>query len=153
MFLRLFGLLLSLLFSGCSNLENLTKEKLHSAEETWKKRAPGLYRMAVEMSGERIESGLFEVIVRSDVVVSLKRNGLVVRPGREQDYSMEGLFSTLWQELELSRQPKLLGAPSGFSAHLLVRFDNQDGGIRHYRRVVGGNGNSIEIRVLTFDPR
>ena len=90
MYFRLFSVLSVLIVLGCSNLDSLTEEKLRFAEKRWNEEAPGLYKMKVEMTGNRTESSIFEVTVRSDVVVSLKRNGLVVRAGREQDYSMQG---------------------------------------------------------------
>ena len=131
----------------------MTEAVLVDAEQRWRKEEPGLYRLVVEMSGERVETGLFEALVRDGAVVSLKRNGQVVLPDRGQDYSMEGLFGMLRQELALSERPALMGAPPGFAAHLLVRFNDETGRLERYRRTVGGANNNIEITVVEYTPQ
>jgi len=108
------------------------------------------YHLVIEMSGDRVETGRFEVMVRDGQVVSIRRNGLIITPGSGQDYSMDGLFRMLMQELGLSEKPSLLGAPEGYSAYLQARFDPENGRLIRYRRSVGGTSNSIDIRVLEF---
>ena len=105
------------------------------------------------MTGERIESGVFEVLVREGQVVSLQRNGQVILPDRGQDYSVQGLFAMLRQELALAEQPTLLGAPPGYAAHLLARFDPATGRLERYRRTVAGVNNNIEIVVVEYEPQ
>jgi hypothetical protein len=130
------ALTLTVLLGGCSRLDVLTEETLLEARGLWRSTAPGFYRLTVEMSGERIETGIFEVLVRDGEVVSLKRNGQVVLPDRSQDYSIEGLFRLLEMELALAQEPSSLGAAPGYSAHLLVRFDEETGRLDTYRRTV-----------------
>src|SRR5262245_22219849 len=142
---------LSAFLTACSGLETLTPENLQSAREKWRATRPAYYRLVLEMSGDRVESGRFEVAVQGDEVVSLRRNGQVILPGRGQDYSMDGLFRMLIQELDLSGKPAMLGAPEGYSVYLMVRFDMEPGRLLRYRRTVGGAKNSIEIDVLSFD--
>ena len=151
--LRASSPVLFILLAGCSGLTTLTEDVLVDAEGRWRSEGPGLYRLVVEMSGERVETGVFEVLVRDGQVVSLKRNGQVVLPERGQDYSMEGLFGMLRQELALSEQPALMGAPPGFAAHLLVRFDEETGRLERYRRTVGGANTNIEIEIVEYTPR
>ena len=151
--LRASSPVLFILLAGCSGLDTLTEDVLVDAERRWRSEGPGLYRLVVEMSGERVETGVFEVLVRDGQVVSLKRNGQVVLPERGQDYSMEGLFGMLRQELALSEQPALMGAPPGFAAYLLVRFDDGTGRLERYRRTVGGANNNIEIQVVEYTPQ
>lgn len=138
---------------GCSRLTPLTEELLISAEQRWVNQAPGLYRVVFEMKGERVETGMFDVLVRDGVVVTLKRNGLVVLPNRGQDYSMEGLFEILTRELMLAQNPAVLGAPEGFTVHLLVSFDKKTGALKLFRRSVAGSKNNIEIKVLEYIPQ
>lgn len=140
-----------LLIFGCSRLEPLTPGLLVQAEQKWKASRSDFYRLVIEMSGDRVEKGRFEVMVRSGEVVTLRRNGLVIVPDRGQDYSMEGLFQVLRQELGLSEKPAMLGAPPGYSVYTTVQFDEQTGRLIHYRRTVGGAANSIEIKVLEFE--
>ncbi len=107
--------------------------------------------MVIEMSGDRVETGRFEVEVRTGQVISLRRNGLVIRPTAGQDYSMEGLFHMLEQELGLSEKPALLGAPEGYAIYLSAKFDDVSGRLIRYRRIVGGASNGIDIKVLSYE--
>ena len=122
------------------------------AEEKWKANRPESYRLTIEMSGDRVEAGRFEAAVQSGHVVSLRRNGMVLAPGRGQDYSMEGLFRMLIQEIGLAEKPAMLGAPGGYSAYLTARFDENTGRLIRYRRTVGGASNTIDIHVVEFEP-
>ena len=149
----LLSLTLAFLSSGCLGLDVLTEATLGDARAQWNANAPGLYRVVVEMSGDRIETGIFEALVRDGNVVSLKRNGQVILPERGQDYSIEGLFRILDQELALAQEPALLGAPAGYAAHLLARFDSETGRLERYRRTVTGIDNNIEIEVLEYEPQ
>ena len=82
--------------------------------------------------------------------MDLKRNGLAIGPTAGQDYSMDGLFHMLEQELGLAEHPASLGAPEGYSVYLNARFDEMTGRLIRYRRVVGGTSNSIEVNVVEF---
>ena len=135
---------------ACSRLQPLTAELLTQAENKWKSHGPESYRIVIEMSGDRVQDGRFEVAVRGGQVVDLKRNGLAIRPTAGQDYSMDGLFHMLEQELGLAEHPASLGAPEGYSVYLNARFDEMTGRLIRYRRVVGGTSNSIEVNVVEF---
>jgi hypothetical protein len=136
---------------ACSRLDTLTPQLLDQSLQKWKAHQPVAYHLVIEMSGDRVETGKFEVMVRDGEVVSLRRNGLIITPGSGQDYSMDGLFRMLMQELGLSEKPALLGAPGGYSAYLQVRFDPENGRLIRYRRSVGGASNSIDIKVLEYE--
>ena len=138
------------LTAACSRLPPLTFDNLTNAEAKWKTHQPEFYRLVVEMSGDRVETGRFEVAVRRGQVESLRRNGLVIRANDGQDYSMEGLFHMLQQELGLAEKPALLGAPGGYSVYLNARFDENTGRLIRYRRIVGGTSNSIDVNVVEF---
>jgi len=111
---------------------------------------PPFYRLTIEMSGDRVETGRFEVTVRGGQVESLRRNGLVIRPNAGQDYSMDGLFHMLEQELGLSERPATLGAPEGYAVYLYTKFDDMTGRLIRYQRTVGGASNSIDVNVIDF---
>jgi hypothetical protein len=128
----------------------LTPQLLDQSQQKWKTHQPLAYRLVIEMSGDRIETGKFEVMVRDARVVSLRRNGLIISPASGQDYSMDGLFRMLMQELGLAEKPSLLGAPAGYSAYLQVQFDPETGRLVRYRRSVGGTSNTIDIKVLEY---
>jgi hypothetical protein len=139
------------LLVACSRLQPLTVDALTQAEKNWKAHRPESYRLVIEMSGDRVETGRFEVTVRSGQIESLRRNGLVIRPNAGQDYSMDGLFHMLEQELGLAERPATLGAPEGYSVYLNARFDDITGRLIRYQRIVGGASNSIDIKVLEFN--
>ena len=129
----------------------MTPELLNQAEQKWKAHQPAAYRLVIEMSGDRVETGRFEAAIRDGQVVTLRRNGLGVTLQRGRDYSMEGLFQLLRQELGLAEKPAMLGAPPGWAAYLQARFDENTGRLIRYRRSVGGASNSIDVRVVEFE--
>ena len=134
-------------------MEALTETALSNAEERWNQQASGFYRIVVEMTGDRVDAGLFDVVVRDRTVVSLSLNGRPILSERAEDYSVSGLFDILRRELALSEEPMTLGAPEGYAVHLLARFDSDNGRLIRYLRSVGGTNNSVEIRVTVFEPR
>ena len=140
------------LVAGCSGLTNLTPELLDKAEQQWNASKPASYHLVVVMEGDRVERGEFEVEVKDNAVISLKRNGtLVTSSSAGQDYSMDGLFKIMHEEMDLAKHPSLLGAPAGYSAYLMANFDRSSGRLQHFRRSVGGISNSIDIEVLQFE--
>jgi hypothetical protein len=144
--------LIALFACACTRLDTLTPELLNQSQEKWKAHQPVAYHLVIEMSGDRVQTGKFEVMVRAGQVVSLRRNGLIITPGSGQDYSMDGLLRMLMQELGLAEKPALLGAPGGYSAYLQARFDPDNGRLILYRRSVGGTSNSIDVRVTEYEP-
>jgi len=145
-------LVLVLVAASCSGLTTLSPEILNQAEMNWNASKPSSYRLVVTMEGDRVERGEFEVQVLEGRVTNLKRNGAVVNPTEAQDYSMDGMFKIIRDEMDLAKNPSLLGAPEGYSAYLMAQFDSRTGRLEHYRRAVGGISNSIDIRILRFEP-
>jgi hypothetical protein len=145
------ALLAILLITACSRLSTLTPESLAEAESKWNASRPALYRLVIEMKGDRVERERFQVIVRDRKVESISRNGQPVSGTSGEDYSMDGLFHILHQEMGLAKTPSLLGAPGGYSAYLMANFDEKTGRLLAYRRTVGGTSNTIDIKVLEFD--
>jgi hypothetical protein len=137
---------------SCSGLDTLTPDLLDQAETKWNQSKPQSYRLVIEMKGDRVPAEQFEVAVQGAQVTSLRRNGRIVQPTADQDYSMDGLFRMLHQEMALVQKPALLGAPEGYSAYPMSRFDTQSGRLIEYRRTVGGVSNTIDIRVTEFSP-
>jgi hypothetical protein len=135
---------------ACSRLQPLTPDRLAEAEGRWKMHQPDGYRLVIEISGDRVEVGRFELNVQHGRTTDLKRNNLVIRPTAGQDYSMDGLFRMLEQELGLAEKPATLGAPPGYSVYLTAEFDDQTGRLMRYRRIVGGTSNSIDVNVVEF---
>jgi hypothetical protein len=139
----------SLLLAACSGLSTLTPEILDQAERRWQASRPPAYSLTVVMEGDRVERGEFDVEVQANTV-TVKRNGVALNPESGKDYSMDGLFRIIREEIDLAKTPALFGAPSGYSAYLMANFDQATGGLKHYRRSVGGISNSIDIQVTKF---
>jgi len=147
----LFAVALVCALLACSRLQPLTPDVLQQAEAKWMAHRPQFYRLTIEMSGDRVETGRFEVTVRGGQIESLKRNGLVIRANAGQDYSMDGLFHMIEQELGLAERPATLGAPEGYAVYLYAKFDDVTGRLIRYQRSVGGASNSIDVNVIAFD--
>lgn len=139
-----------LMLVSCSGLSTLTPAMLDDAEAKWNAGKPSSYRMVVSMEGDRVERGEFDVRVEGGVVTELSRNEKAVNVKSGQDYSMDGLFRMIREEMDLAKNPSMFGAPAGYSAYLMASFDSS-GQLKRYRRSVGGISNSIEIEVLQFD--
>ena len=142
-----------LVLVSCSGLSTLTPATLDESEAKWNAAKPSSYRMVVSMEGDRVEHGEFDVRVETGTVTELRRNGEAVNVKSGQDYSMDGLFKMIREEMELAKNPSLFGAPAGYSAYLMARFDGRTGGLLQYRRSVGGISNSIDIQVLSFEAK
>jgi hypothetical protein len=150
--LRQASILLFFLFYGCSRISDLTPDLLSSAQAQWEKSGPASYRMVVETSGDRMEKSKYEVTVRAKTIVKLERNGTPLQPeSGDNSYTVEGLFRTLDQEIDLKGKPQLLGAPPGYSSYPMASFDRTTGRLLRFQRSVGGTKNNIEIIVREFE--
>jgi len=138
---------------SCSGLSTLTPQMIDQAEKQWNASKPASYRLVVTMVGDRVEKSDYDVRVENGVVTSLTRNGKAVNSFQGQDYSMDGLFRIIREEMDLSSTPMKLGAPEGYTAYLMADFDSTTGRLLKYRRSVGGVSNSIDIVVQTFEPQ
>ena len=139
---------------SCSGLSTLTPQMIDQAEKQWNASKPASYRLVVTMSGDRLEKSEYDVRVENGTVTSLTRNGKAVNSFQGQDYSMDGLFSIIREEMDLSGTPGKLGAPEGYTAYLMADFDSATGRLLKYRRSVGGGANnSIDIVVQSFEPQ
>ena len=147
--LLLFFLMLT---AACSRLPELTPDSLHAAQVRWEKSGPSSYRMAVETDSDRMEPSKYEVTVKAKEIVKLERNGSLLKPDAgNSSYTVEGLFHTMDQEIDLATKPQLLGAPPGYSSYPMASFDPENGRLLRFQRSVGGTKNSIEIKVTNFE--
>ena len=143
-------ILVGLIFlAACARLDPLTPESLQAAEQKWRASRPPFYHLVVEIKGDRVEAGRFEIMVRGDAV-SIRRNAEVVIPARPQDYSMDGWFRMLRQELDLTDNAQFLGAPPGYASYPMARFEPNSGRLQRFQRTVGGTQNSIDINIVEF---
>jgi hypothetical protein len=142
-----------LLFASCSGLSALTPQMIDEAQKQWNASRPASYRLVVTMEGDRLDKSEYDVQVENGVVTKLTRNGEAVNSFQGQDYSMDGLFSIVREEMDLAGTPAKLGAGSGHAVYLMANFDRATGRLVKYRRAVGGANNSIDIAVQTFEPK
>jgi hypothetical protein len=143
-----------LLLTSCSGLSTLTPQMIDQAEKQWNATKPPSYQLVVTMSGDRLEKSEYDVHVENGVVTGLTRNGKGVNSFQGQDYSMDGLFRIIREEMDLSHTPGKLGAPEGYTAYLMAEFDSKTGRLLKYRRSVGGGvSNTIDIVVQKFEPQ
>lgn len=150
--LRQASVLILLLIGGCARLSDLTPEALRAAQTQWEKSGPASYHMVVETSGDHMDTSKYEVTVRAKAVVKLERNGSPLQPeAGGNSYTVEGLFHTLDQEIDLKGKPQLLGAPPGYASYPMASFDGATGRLIRFQRSVGGTRNSIEIIVREFE--
>jgi len=140
------------LTASCSGLSELTPASLQEAQDRWTASRQSNYHMVIETKSDHMETSRYDVTVRDKQVVKLARNGMPVLPGGGvQEYSVEGLFHTLDQEIDLKEKPQLLGAPPGYASYPMARFDPATGRLLRFQRSVGGTKNSIEINVKEFE--
>src|SRR5205814_7793780 len=67
------ALLAMLLFClACSRLQPLTSDGVMGAEAKWKAHQPDAYHMVIKISGDRIETGRFDVKVLRGQVITLR---------------------------------------------------------------------------------
>jgi hypothetical protein len=150
--LRKTSLLVFLLLLACSRMSELTPDALQAAQSRWVESGPANYRMVVETTSDRMEPSRYEVTVRDKRIVKLERNGSSLQPGAgDSSYSVEGLFHTMDQEIDLATKPQRLGAPPGYASYPMARFDASTGRLLQFQRSVGGTNNSIEIKVTEFE--
>ena len=146
------SILLLTLNAACARLPELTPDALQAAQARWEKSGPSSYRMAVETDSDRMEPSKYEVTVMAKTIVKLERNGSPLEPDAgSSSYTVEGLFHTMDQEIDLATKPQLLGAPPGYSSYPMASFDPETGRLVRFQRSVGGTKNSIEIKVSNFE--
>jgi hypothetical protein len=130
--------------------ETLTPARLHAAERRWQASGIRDYAMRLVVSG--VQKGVHQVRVRDGRVVAMTTGGAPVAEHVWQQWSVEGMFAFLQQELENAQDPEnaySIADPS--HVVLQVGFDEQFGYPRHFLRHVMGRRASIEWEVEEFE--
>src|SRR6187399_1111158 len=129
-------------------MSELTPRALDEAQDRWVASRTSNYRMVIETTSDRMEPSRYEITVRGKDIVKLERNGSPLQPeAGGSSYSVEGLFHTMDQEIDLKANPQRLGAPPGYASYPMATFDPTTGRLLHFQRSVGGTKNSLEIKV------
>ncbi|MEZ4272038.1 MAG: DUF6174 domain-containing protein [Myxococcota bacterium] len=136
---------------GCAKGEPLTLTAIQDAQARWEARGLHSYRMVLEIDGDLIDSGRFEVEVRHDKITRLTRNQVAVA-SRDPFYTVDGFFKFLRDELEMAADPaRYWQASPGTNIHQRAHFHAWGYPTRYLRAVVGTKQN-ITVVVKDVQP-
>ena len=131
----------------------LNEQELQRAEQRWRAQGPSDYDMEVRVTGRQPSD--FHVEVRRGRPVLLTRNGNAT-PQRMWDvWTVDGLFDTIHQEIELADNPagpfgSPPGSPPGSQVVERAAFDERLGYPRRYQRIVMGTPLEVAWEVVEF---
>jgi len=135
---------------GCAKGETLTPADLGAAKNMWQQNGFQSYALTLEITGDKIETGLFEIEVNKGEITKATRNGdnLATTDGF---YTIDGIFVFLENELELGNDPaRYFGAAPGSRIYMRAHFDPQLGYPTRYLRAVTDTKHNIKVEVKSF---
>jgi hypothetical protein len=143
------------LFVRCSSGEPVTPQALAAAKKIWTDAKVRDYDLEWRVSGPN--SGHYFVTVRNgDVrkVESVAPDGrkFEVHPAEPRFYSVDGLFTTIADELMQLGDAQPFGQPEGTKVVMRFTSDPHLGYPRSYRRDVLGTSQGVAIEVLRLVP-
>ncbi|MFO0889436.1 MAG: DUF6174 domain-containing protein [Isosphaeraceae bacterium] len=144
-------LIASCLVLGCSGGEAVTPEALARAKATWGR--AGLKDYDLEWTSSGIATGHYSVVVRGGSVrkvQSVAPDGRLfeLHPAEPRFYGVDGLFTTIADELAQLKQPLPFGQPAGTKVVMRFTTDRELGYPRSYRRNVLGTPQGLSIDVI-----
>ena len=144
-------LLLTIIFclglSNCSQKEPLVRSALEAGEQLWERQGRSDYRLHIEISGDKIESGKFVAEIKNKKLSSVTRNGkTLTKP--DNFYTIEGLFKFLHDEIDLGRSPaRYFNAPADSKVHQFMLLDKELGYPKRYVRSIFGTEHNISLEI------
>jgi len=126
-------------------LEPLTRANLNLARERWRHAGIRDYDVHMQMNASE-----YAVVVRSGIVTQVRVNGLEAPSNTWRNYSVDGLFGTLEQELDNLTDPTLPFAAPTMVVLARVRFHSEWGFPQRYLRSGGPMGKTAVIEVRSF---
>ena len=141
--------------SGCSRGEAVTADSLASAKATWARAGIRDYQLEWKATGRN--NVHYVVTVRDGAVThiaSLAPNGEEVpaHPAETRFYSVDGLFTTIADELAQLKTDRPFGQPPDSQVVMRVRFDPKLGYPVSYHRDVLGASHGLAIDVIKLTP-
>lgn len=128
-------------------LPTLTTETLSAAEARWQEAGPKSYSLNIKLGGKR--PGRVTINVLDGKAAVMMRDG--VSPARKETWNawtVEGMFDTLRQELELAEKPERgFGVADRSQVIQRCEFHRQLSYPVHYQRYVLGTDQEIEWKV------
>jgi hypothetical protein len=138
--------------AACARGEPLSEATLSAAKARWAARGLADYDVHLEIEGDLVQEGEFEVEVRGRQVRVVRRNGAAVET-HDAFYSVDGMFGFLGEELEMAKEPvRYWSAPADARIFQRARFDEDSGRLRRYVRAVSGTKHNIVITVDQVTP-
>jgi hypothetical protein len=149
------GLLAASILAGCSAGEPVTIEALNAARQTWDRNGPRDYELEWKASG--ISSAHYYVTVRGgsvSKVESIAPDGgkFLLHPAEPRFFGVDGLFTTIADELAQLRSDRPFGQPPGTRVVMRFTTDPKLGYLLRYRRDVLGTSQGLAIDVIRLIP-
>jgi hypothetical protein len=156
----LFLLLLSALYGvslvmGCSGGLEVTPESIASARNAWAQR--GIVDYDLEWTAAGTTSAHYYVTVREGSVRKIESvapdgQRFELHPAEPRFYGVDGLFTTIADELAQRKLDRPFGQPSGTKVVMRFTLDPKLGYVRSYRRDVLGTSLALRIDVIRLIP-
>jgi hypothetical protein len=143
------------LIAGCSRGDPVTLETLDAARQTWERNGPSDYELEWQASG--ISSAHYYVTVRGGRVkrvdsVAPDGRRFELHPAEPRFYGVDGLFTTIADELAQLRTDRPFGQPAGTKVVMRFTTDRKLGYPLTYRRDVLGTSQGLAIDVIRLVP-
>ncbi len=147
--LVLFGWLL--LLTQCAKGAAFTEQDLQQAQAQWNKNGLDSYRLTLEISGDKVETGVFVVEVEQNKIQGITRNGQAITT-TDTFYTIEGMFQFLENELELGKEPRrYFGSAPGARIYMRAHFDPKQGFPTRYLRAITDTKHNIAVEVKSLE--
>ena len=138
---------------SCAKGGPLTSADLSEARARWGAKGPASYQLVLEIAGDNVETGLFDIEVQQGKIVKASRNGSNLAT-TDSFYTIPGLFHFLDNELELGKEPgRYFGAAPDARIYMRAHFDPSLGYPTRYLRTITETRHNITVEVKRFAPR
>ena len=141
--------------AGCSGGEVVTADSLATAKAAWARAEVRDYQLEWKVSGSN--NAHYMVTVRGGEVALIvmqtpKGEWITAHPAESKAYSVDGLFTTIANEMAQLKSDRPFGQPPGAKVVMRARFDPALGYPHSYHRDVLGTVQGIAIDVIKLTP-
>jgi hypothetical protein len=144
--------------------EPVTREALAKCEQLWEQSQISSYDWDLGVSGD--QTGQYHVEVRNGQPTAITLNGRPAESHAAEYFTVQGVFQTIEEELDLADNPSSQAFPPGSQVWLRMRCHPELGyPVRFIRQVklaaqrsasgveTSSRARGIEIRVIRFEPK